>query len=134
MLLSFISGDDFAVAEKLCMPQGLLAPGAGFLKGRGFRVCVRTRSYHTGKNCWVPHLPDFLRGLVALIHRMRLSLMKGAHADLSGTAWQEIGVKPHFGLSGIIALDLLLPRPFVREREADPGGNAFVRRVLAQTL
>jgi len=22
---------------------------------------------------------------------MRLSLMKGAHADLSGTAWQEIG-------------------------------------------
>jgi hypothetical protein len=25
---------------------------------------------------------------------MRLSLMKGAHADLSSTAWQEIGVKP----------------------------------------
>jgi hypothetical protein len=24
--------------------------------------------------------------------------MKGAHADLSGTAWQEIGVKPLFGL------------------------------------
>jgi hypothetical protein len=24
---------------------------------------------------------------------MRLSLMKGAHADLSSTAWQEIGVK-----------------------------------------
>jgi hypothetical protein len=32
---------------------------------------------------------------------MRLSLMKGAHADLSSTAWQEIGVKPSFGLSGI---------------------------------
>jgi hypothetical protein len=32
---------------------------------------------------------------------MRLSLMKGAHADLSSTAWQEIGVKPGFGLSGI---------------------------------
>jgi hypothetical protein len=32
---------------------------------------------------------------------MRLSLMKGAHADLSGTAWQEIGVKPGFGLSGM---------------------------------
>ena len=31
---------------------------------------------------------------MALIHRMRLSLMKGAHADLSSTAWQEIGVKP----------------------------------------
>jgi hypothetical protein len=27
---------------------------------------------------------------------MRLSLMKGAHADLSSTAWQEIGVKPCF--------------------------------------
>jgi hypothetical protein len=24
---------------------------------------------------------------------MRLSLMKGAHADLPSTAWQEIGVK-----------------------------------------
>jgi hypothetical protein len=33
---------------------------------------------------------------VALIHYMRLSLMKGAHADLSSTAWQEIGVKPCF--------------------------------------
>jgi hypothetical protein len=27
--------------------------------------------------------------------------MKGAHADLSSAAWQEIGVKPGFGLSGI---------------------------------
>jgi hypothetical protein len=42
----------------------------------------------------VPHCPDFLRRLVALIHFMRLSFMKGAHADLSSTAWQEIGVKP----------------------------------------
>jgi hypothetical protein len=40
---------------------------------------------------------------------MRISLMKGAHADLSSTAWQEIGVKPSFGLSGIMALDV--PRP-----------------------
>src|SRR5271156_3790146 len=45
--------------------------------------------------------PDFLWRLVALIHCMRLSLMKGAHAGLSSTAWQEIGVKPYFGLSGI---------------------------------
>jgi hypothetical protein len=50
---------------------------------------------------WVPHGPDFLWRLVALIHCMRLSLMKGAHADLSSTAWREIGVKPGFGLSGI---------------------------------
>jgi hypothetical protein len=40
---------------------------------------------------WVPPCPDFLRRFVALIHSMRLSLMKGAHADLSSTAWQEIG-------------------------------------------
>jgi hypothetical protein len=45
---------------------------------------------------WVPHCPDFLRRLVALINSMRLSLMKGAHADLSSTAWQEIGVMPRF--------------------------------------
>ena len=36
-----------------------------------------------------------------MTHSMRLSLMKGAHADLSSTAWQEIGVKPYFGLSGL---------------------------------
>jgi hypothetical protein len=34
--------------------------------------------------------------------------MKGAHADLSSAAWQEIGVKPFFGLSGIMALDVQL--------------------------
>ena len=50
---------------------------------------------------WVPHFPDFLWRFVALIRSMRLSLMKGAHADLSSTAWQEIGVKPGFGLSGL---------------------------------
>ena len=55
----------------------------------------------TGNEGWVPHGPDFLWRLVALIHSMRLSLLKGAHADLSSTAWQEIGVKPGFGLSGI---------------------------------
>ncbi len=32
---------------------------------------------------WMAHSPDFLRRLVALIHPMRLSLMKGGHADLS---------------------------------------------------
>src|ERR1700689_3768357 len=49
------------------------------------RISASMRS--SGKWC-----PDFLRRLVALIHSMRLSLMKGAHADLSNTAWQEIGV------------------------------------------
>jgi hypothetical protein len=55
-----------------------------------------------GNEGWVPICPDFLRRFVALIHSMRLSLAKGAHGDPSGKAWQEIGVKPSFGLSGIL--------------------------------
>ena len=49
-------------------------------------------------NLGCPTCPDFLRRLVTLIHSMRLSLMKGAHADLSSAARQEIGVKPCSGL------------------------------------
>jgi hypothetical protein len=64
-------------------------------------TAARLRFRHRQQKLWVPHGPDFLRRLVALIHCMRLSLMKGAHADLSSTAWQEIGVKPYFGLSGL---------------------------------
>jgi hypothetical protein len=52
----------------------------------------------TNNKRWVPHGPDFLWRLVALIHSMRLSLMKGAHADFSCAAWQEIGSSPVFGL------------------------------------
>jgi hypothetical protein len=37
--------------------------------------------------------PDFLWNLVALAHSMRPSLRKGAHADLSSEAWQEIRVR-----------------------------------------
>jgi hypothetical protein len=69
-----------------------------------------TRFFATpATNAGCPICPDFLQRLLALIHSMRLSLMKGAHADLSSTAWQEIGVKPHFGLSGRMALDVPLP-------------------------
>ena len=62
-------------------------------KPGAFRSC-RSASRISASMCssegrWCP---DFLRRLVALIHSMRLSLMKGAHADLSNTAWQEIGV------------------------------------------
>jgi hypothetical protein len=64
-------------------------------------------TYLTGNEGWVPHGPDFLLGVVALINSTRLSLTKGAHAELFSTAWQEIGVKPYFGLSGITALDPL---------------------------
>jgi hypothetical protein len=63
-----------------------------------------------------------------LIHSMRLSLMKGAHADLSSTAWQEIGVKPYFGLSGITALDVPLlvchPGRSKSKQTAAPGSRA----------
>ena len=38
--------------------------------------------------------PDFLWNLVALVHFMRPSLRKGAHAALSNAAWQEIRVRP----------------------------------------
>jgi hypothetical protein len=59
-----------------------------------FLTCTATKA-----GC--PTCPDFMRRPVALIHSMRLSIMKGAHADLSSSAWQEIGVKPYFGLGGI---------------------------------
>src|ERR1700677_3007892 len=57
---------------------------------RSCRIASRiSASMRSSEGRWCP---DFLRRLVALIHSMRLSLMKGAHADLSNTAWQEIGV------------------------------------------
>ena len=62
---------------------------------------------------------------MALIHPMRLSLMKGAHADPSSTASQEIGVKPSFGLSGVTALDVPLTRLPSRPMEI----KTFRRRV-----
>ena len=37
--------------------------------------------------------PDFLWNLVALVHFMRPSLRKGAHAAVSSDAWQEIRVR-----------------------------------------
>jgi hypothetical protein len=70
---------------------------------------VGSLSFCASAGC--PICPDFLRRLVALIHFMRLSLMKGAHVDISGIAWQEIGVKPAFGLSGITLLPV---RAFLR--------------------
>ena len=77
-------------------------------------VASQGSNYTGNKSVGCPICPDFLRRLVALIHSMRLSLMKGAHADLSGTAWQEIGVKPYFGLSGLPCL----PHSFVIRTEA----------------
>jgi hypothetical protein len=73
--------------------------------------------FHRQRRLGAP-LPDFLWRLVALIHSMRLSLMKGAHADLSSTAWQEIGVKPGFGLSGIPQDSTCC---FIRWIRVDPG-------------
>jgi hypothetical protein len=80
------------------------------------RAQPRDLQFHlTTTNAGCPICPDFLRRLVALIHSMRLSLMKGAHVDLSSAAWQEIGVKPGFGLSGI--------PPFVIQNDFDRSGE-----------
>jgi hypothetical protein len=67
--------------------------------------------------------------------------MKGAHADLSSAAWQEIGVEPFFGLSGIMALDVQLLVCHNRQKKilqkstlfSDSGGTGFVSGVLKQT-
>jgi hypothetical protein len=63
-------------------------------------VSVRVRSVEniskTGPlNCRSLHCapPDFLWNLLALVHFMRPSLRKGAHAALSSIAWQEIRVR-----------------------------------------
>jgi hypothetical protein len=40
---------------------------------------------------------------------MRLSSMKAAHAAVAWCCVQEIRVKPIYGLSGIMGLDLRLP-------------------------
>jgi hypothetical protein len=59
--------------------------------------------------------------------------MKGAHPDLSSTAWQETGVKPYFGLSGIpqhstsLFLSLSLPR---LARLARPAVEPAVERAV----
>jgi hypothetical protein len=69
---------------------------------------------------------DFLLSLVALTNCIRLSSTKGAHANLSSTAWQEIGVKPCFGLSGIMALDVRLPIGHAaKERKIAQQGTGF---------
>jgi hypothetical protein len=83
--------------------------------------------FFTVNEGWVPHCPDFLSRLVALIHSMRLFLMKGAHADLSSTARQEVGVKPGFGLSGIPQHStrfFLSSRPGADLRCASPSSNS----------
>jgi hypothetical protein len=77
-------------------------------------------------NAGCPICSDSCGGLWALIHSLRLSLMKGAHADLASAAWQEIRVEPCFWLEwdhgsrvplpvGPLkrALAALLARPFV---------------------
>jgi hypothetical protein len=70
-------------------------------------------------------------------------LMKGAHAELSSTAWQEIGVKPFFCLSGIPQHStsgggwtksaqrqptrFFCPRSLQRIQQVAPSSSPFVR-------
>ena len=61
-------------------------------RSRGTCCAPFPNATNLGRPTW----PDFLPRLVALIHSMRLSLMKGAHPDFSSAARQEIGVKPCF--------------------------------------
>jgi hypothetical protein len=56
---------------------------------------------YTGNKSWVPHAPDFLCSLLALMNCMRLSSMKAAHAAVACSRVQEIRVKLFVGLSGI---------------------------------
>jgi len=88
-------GGGFAYKEPLCPPPLSSQSYKRTQKYQVLKIAVLetvSRPQTLGAGC--PICPDFLRRFVALIHSMRLSLMKGAHADLSSTAWQEIGVKP----------------------------------------
>ena len=63
----------------------------------GFSVCVRTPEFGKAEgrtadpSTTLP--PDFLLTLAALVYFMRPSLRKGADANLSSAAWQEIRVR-----------------------------------------
>jgi hypothetical protein len=65
--------------------------------------------------------PEFLSRLVALAEFMRLSLMKAAHLDLSGAAYQEFGYA-----------SLLMNNPLGQNLRAHRG--AFVRGKGAQQV
>ena len=66
-----------------------VSPGLKSLRGN--RKIWEVREVH----CRSLHCatPDFLLTLVALVNVIRPSLRKGAHAALSGAAWQEIPVR-----------------------------------------
>src|ERR1700679_2246980 len=63
---------------------------------RGGMIVILNRQERLGAP--LPRFPAEACG-VDTLHAPFLN--EGAHADLSSTAWQEIGVKPYFGLSGI---------------------------------
>jgi hypothetical protein len=66
-------------------------------KGQGFQRLRESSRIWEGRGAHRRSLrsatPDFLLTLVALVHFMRPSLRKGAHAALSSAAWQEIRVR-----------------------------------------
>ena len=49
-----------------------------------------------GTNRRVPRIPDFLWSFVGSLNFMRLSLKKGAHADLSSAAYRKFGASRSF--------------------------------------
>jgi hypothetical protein len=82
--------------------------------------------------------PDFLLILAALMHFMRPSLRKGAHAAMSSAAWQEIRVRPGRDDNSSWKLHLAFPNKIVIPSEAEGSAvrhSGFPNsEVLTQTL
>ena len=79
---------------------------------------------------FLPHCPDFLPRLVALLHSTRLSLMKRRTRGPLWLSVQEIGVKPHFGLSRLPCL----PYSFVISTRAQGCRDLlFLREIFGST-
>src|SRR5580698_1318930 len=93
-----------------------------------------------GAHCRSLHYatPDFLLILVALMHFMRPSLRKGAHAAMSCAAWQEIRVRSGRDDNSSWKLYLMFPNKIVIPSEAEGSAvrpSGFPNsEVLTQTL
>ena len=71
---------------------------------RGVRALLGLYPRNTSR---VPHIPDFLSSFVGSLNFMRLSLMKGAHAELASSACRKFGAsrqkRARYGGPGFVA-------------------------------
>jgi hypothetical protein len=86
-----LSISNWAWQQAFCFVSGYdLSRATAGLNGQGFRVCVKTPEFGKARGAHRRSLhyatPDFLWTLVALVHFMRPSSGKGAHAALSSAA------------------------------------------------